>query len=89
MTFDVKVPKSGKYQLKLLYVANPNRSTKTHVDVVVDGRKDELVINQRTSDKTGKSLGTYRVEEVVTVTVSNRDTDGFVVVDGLQLLSKP
>ncbi|MDA9857915.1 FAD-dependent oxidoreductase [Rubripirellula sp.] len=89
MTFDVKVPKSGKYQLKLLYVANPNRSTKTQVDVVVDGRKDELVINQRASDKTGKSLGTYRVEEVVTVTVSNRDTDGFVVVDGLQLLSKP
>lgn len=60
-----------------------------YVDVVVDGRKDELVVNQRTSDKTGKSLGTYRVEEVVTVTVSNRDTDGFVVVDGLQLFPRP
>ena len=35
------------------------------------------------------SLGIYRIDDVVTVTVSNRDTDGFVVVDGLQLLPNP
>ena len=89
VTFAVKVPKPGDYQVKLLYVANPNRSTKTRVTVAVGDRKSEIVVNQRTRGEFGQSLGTYRVEDVVTVTVSNRDTDGFVVVDGLQLLPKP
>jgi hypothetical protein len=89
VTFEFAVPKPGDYQVKLLYVANPNRSTKTRVTVAAGEIKNEIVVNQRKRSEFGKSLGTYRIENVVTVTVSNRDTDGFVVVDGLQLLPKP
>jgi hypothetical protein len=88
LIFEIAVPKPGDYEVKLLYVANPNRSTRTPVNVS-PGKNKEIVIDQRKSDGAGKSLGVYRIEKSVNVTVSNRDTDGFVVVDGLQLLQNP
>jgi len=88
VTFEVKVPQPGDYQVNFLYVANPNRSTKTPVTVSLGNVKKEIVVNQRESDGIGKSLGAYRIADAVTVTVSNHETDGFVVVDGVQLLSK-
>ena len=87
-TFKFRVPKPGDYQVNLLYVVNPNRSTKTSVTVAAGNIKKVILVNQRESGF-GKSLGTYRIEDFVMVTVSNRDTDGFVVVDGLQVLPKP
>ena len=86
VTFEVKVPNPGDYHVNLLYVANPNRSTTTRVTVSLGDVKKEIVVNQRQSDGIGKSLGAYRIADAVTVTVSNRETDGFVVVDGVQLL---
>ena len=87
MTFQIKVPKPGDYRVTLLYVANPNRSTRTPVTVSSgDGEKKEIVINQRQREGVGHSLGVFRIANAVTVTVSNRDTDGYVVVDGVQLL---
>ncbi len=88
VTFEVKVPKSGDYQVNLLYVANANRSTKTRVTVEVGDEKNEIVVNQRERNGNGKSLGSFRIEDAMTVTVSNLDTDGFVVVDGVQFLPK-
>lgn len=44
--------------------------------------------NQKESNEVGKTLGIFEVDATVNVTVSNSDTDGFVVVDGLQLLLK-
>ena len=88
VTFEIAVPKPGTYQVNLLYVANPNRSTRTPVTVSPGDVKKEVIVNQRKRVGNGRSLGIYRIENVVTVTVSNRDTDGFVVVDGVQLLPK-
>jgi hypothetical protein len=88
VTFEIEVPKPGTYQVNLLYVANPNRSTRTPVTVSPGDVKKEVIVNQRKRVGNGRSLGIYRIENVVTVTVSNRDTDGFVVVDGVQLLPK-
>ena len=86
--FEVKVPKPGDYQVNFLYVANPNRSTKTLVTVSLGDVRKEIVVNQRESDGIGKSLGAYRIADTVTIRVSNHETDGFVVVDGVQLLPK-
>jgi hypothetical protein len=88
VTFQITVPNPGDYQVKLLYVAHGNRSTKTPVTVSVGDTSKEIIVNQRESDGTGTTLGTYRIEDAVTVNVINRDTDGFVVVDGVQLLPK-
>ena len=74
--------------MNFLYVAHANRSTKTRVTVAIGDEKKEIVVNQREQDGNGKSLGTSRIETVITITVANRDTDGFVVVDGVQLLPR-
>ena len=86
VTFEVKVPKPGRYELKFLYTIGGNRSTRTPATVSLAGSKKEFIVNQKKSDGVGRSLGTYRIDSAVTVTISNRDTDGYVVVDGLQLL---
>ena len=89
VTFEIKVAQPGDYEVKLLYVAKPNRSSKTPVTVSLGGGVDkEILVDQRKRDGVGKSLGTWPIKGTVTVTVSNRDTDGFVVVDGVQLLPK-
>jgi len=86
VTFKINVPKSGTYEVTLLYIASGNRSTKTPVTVSVGEIKREITVNQREGTALGASLGKFRISDSFAVTVSNRDTDGFVVVDGVQLL---
>ena len=74
----------------MIHVPNPNRAT--HVPLflrVDDGLRLATQVNQRLTD----DLGFTRVGLVdlpagkrTTITVSNQDTDGFVSVDGIQLL---
>ena len=47
VTFELKVPKPGDYQVKLLYIAAGNRSTKTPVTVSLGEAGKEIVIDQR------------------------------------------
>jgi hypothetical protein len=61
------------------------------VTISVNGTISEFVINQKkqpSHEGLFSSLGTYnlRTDDRITVTVSNKDTDGYVVVDALQLL---
>ncbi len=87
VTFEMDVPTPGRYRVKLLYVANPNRSTKTPVVVSVGTMAKEMLVNQRKSAGGGSDLGTFDIQDSVTVTVANRDTDGYVIADGVQLLT--
>lgn len=89
VTFQIDVPQPGVYQVKLLYIASGNRSTNTPVNVSLGEEEKHRVVNQRKSTVGGASLGNFRISGGVTVTVSNRNTDGFVVVDGVQLLRQP
>lgn len=88
-TFQIDVPQPGTYQIRLLYVASGNRSTKTPVTISVGKEENEIIVNQREGNASGSSLGDFRIDDSVTVTVSNRNTDGFVIVDGVQLLLQP
>tara|TARA_R110002073_G_scaffold94640_1_gene219984 strand:+ start:1704 stop:3854 length:2151 start_codon:yes stop_codon:yes gene_type:complete len=88
-TFKIDVPKPGTYEVNLLYVASGNRSTKTPVTVSIGEDTKELIVNQREGTAVGSSLGNFRINDSIIVTVSNRNTDGFVVVDGVQLLLQP
>ncbi|QDT09642.1 FAD-dependent oxidoreductase [Stieleria marina] len=88
-TFKISVPQPGTYEVNLLYVASSNRSTTTPVTVSVGDEAKELTVNQRKATAVGSSLGKFRVNDCLMVTVSNRNTDGFVVVDGVQLLLQP
>ena len=64
------------------------RDSNTPVSVTVGGQTQEFKVNQRQSDGTGFLLGTFSLKESATVVVTNKDTSGYVVVDGLQLIAQ-
>ncbi len=89
--FSPNLPAAGEYEVRLLYMWHDNRSTKTAVTIhSADGVK-KLTVNQREPAMikgVPKSLGVFRFEAggKGSVTVSNEDATGYVVVDGVQFL---
>ncbi len=87
----VKIPEDGTYDIILHFPPNPNRAT--NVPVTVEGADSKEIaakVNQR--EKSGAaSLGKRQLKggSSLTITLSNKDTDGFVVADGVQLLKVP
>ena len=91
-TFTVKLPEAGTYEVKISYPPNGNRATNTPVTIRYPGGEKTLKINQKknTGDETGfVTLGTFTFNaESVSLMVSNKGTDGFVVIDAVQFLKK-
>lgn len=88
-TFELTVEEAGRYQLLLLAQPNDNRARNVPVTIVIDGgAAQSVIVNQRDPQYAGRlPLGEFELAagtELV-VTVSNRDTDGHVVIDGLHL----
>jgi len=44
----------------------------------------KLKINQRKSDGEGFVLGSFDIQDEVAIAISNVDTSGFVIIDGLK-----
>ena len=89
--FDAKLPKAGKYEVRLSYVANPNRSSKVKVTVTTKDGEKIVTVNQKkepTIDGLFTSLGTFEFGPEATVTISNEGSDGFVITDAVQWLPK-
>ncbi len=85
--FTTTIIDDGEYEVRLLYVATNNRATKVPVTI---GDKT-VTLNQREEcivDGVPRALGvfTFASGGEVQVTISNKDADGFVVVDGLQIV---
>jgi hypothetical protein len=92
-TFRIKVPKSGTYQLLMSYSAHETRATNVPVIVASGSREKHFTVDQAQPLPTGqnfKLVGTVQLESGVetTITISNHQTVGFVIVDALQLLSE-
>ena len=90
-TFTATIPDAGDYEIRLLFAWHENRSSRTKVTVAGAGEEKTLLINQREpamKDRVPDALGIFRFEAGVKahVTVSNEGADGYVVVDGLQIL---
>ncbi|MBG86283.1 MAG: hypothetical protein CMO80_05210 [Verrucomicrobiales bacterium] len=91
-TFTATIPDAGDYEIRLLYTWSENRSTRTKVTITGADEEKTLSINQREPAMTGRvpnALGVFRFEAgtKARVTVSNEGADGYVIVDGLQILS--
>ena len=90
-TFRFKVPTSGKYDLRMAYSAHETRAKKVPVTVQNGGRETRLFVDQTQplpAGETFRSVGTVELaaDGETTITVSNQDTAGFVILDALQLL---
>jgi hypothetical protein len=89
-TYKFAVKEPGKYDVRIAYTANPNRATNVPITIAADGKPAvSKTLNQRQTpaiDKRFQSLGQLEVVKEAIVVISNKDTDGHVIVDAVQLL---
>lgn len=90
--FRPEVKETGTYEIYLLYPALGNRATNTPVTIEPEGGEaKQVLVNQQKAGKNNETLlGTFELNasHALTITVSNEGTDGFVIVDGVQLIKK-
>ena len=87
--FRAKLPKAGHYEVQIAYVFNENRSTRVAVEVETEDGTRNFSINQRihpSAEGAYTSLGSFDFKEEALVRISNRDADGFVVIDAVRFL---
>lgn len=89
--FTGKVEKEGEYEIRLAYSPNANRATNVPVKIEHAGGTTEVKVNQTKPapiDKTFVSLGKFKLspDKPVSITVSNKDTDGHVIVDAVWIV---
>ena len=84
-----EIPEAGDYELVLHFPQNRNRATNVPVKIDIAGHTANVTVNEREGGDAA-SLGKFKLGagRSVTVTISNADTNGYVVLDGLQLLRR-
>jgi hypothetical protein len=82
------IKEAGSYDVILHFPPNPNRATNVPVTVKHRGGEPRTVVVNEKNTAGSQSLGVFQFGkgETVSISVSNKDTDGYVVVDGVQLL---
>jgi len=86
-----KLPAAGTYEVRMSYSPNPNRATNVEVTIVHSEGTKVVKVNQRKKpdgENGFASLGSFKFAEGKsgTVTISNKNADGYVVVDAVQFL---
>jgi len=89
--FTPEIPAAGEYEVRLLYTASDNRASRVAVTVASADGETTVTLNQREPalvDRVPRALGVFRLDAGAKgyVEVSNADADGYVVVDGVQLV---
>jgi hypothetical protein len=91
--FTPRLPKAGRYEVRLVYSAHPNRATNT--PVVIHGTEAEqtVKVNQRLPLNDGQPLKlgifSFAAGETGWVEIRNDNTDGFVIADAVQFVPVP
>lgn len=89
-TFVVTIPKTGRYEVRVAYTANANRASNVPVTIESKAGRKKVELNQREAPKhTGfQTVATIDVaaDEMVSVIISNAETNGHVIVDAVQWL---
>jgi hypothetical protein len=91
--FDVKVPSSGRYEVRIAYTPNPNRATNVPVTITHTDGETTKSVNQKQKppiDGVFVSVGTYTFSKdgEASVTISNEGTNGHVIADAVQLVAE-
>lgn len=88
-TFKANLPQAGAYEVRLAIIPHQNRSKKVKTMIEhQNGTSTHLVDQTRTPEIDGLwiSMGVYDFSDKVPaiLTMSNQDTEGHVVIDGVQ-----
>jgi hypothetical protein len=89
ITYKLKIPKPGEYEVRLWYTANPNRATNVPITIQHAAGEAKFVVNQRKpSPQEGRyiALGPFRFDKSAAIVISNAETDGHVIADAMQLI---
>ena len=89
--FRFKGPADGEFALRMAYSAHETRTTRLPVTVVGGGTEQSFTVDQTQPLPAGEAfrpIGSLHLRQGVeyTLTVTNQDTKGFVIVDAFQLL---
>jgi len=89
--FTPEIAEAGRYEVRLLYVAASNRATGAPIKIQDAEGVKTVALNQREAcleDGIPRALGTFVFARGKTgmIEISNAGVDGYVVVDGLQIV---
>jgi hypothetical protein len=89
--FRFKAPADGEFELRMAYSAHETRTTRLPVTLVGDGAIQRFTVDQTMALPSGQAfreVARLRLRTGVeyTLTVTNEDTKGFVILDAFQLL---
>jgi hypothetical protein len=92
--FAARLPSAGMYEVRISWPPNANRSSKVRVEVQTSEGMKTITINQQSApdaDDHFQSLGTFSfsAEKSAAVAITNKDADGYVVIDAIQWLPRP
>jgi hypothetical protein len=88
--FEARLPRAGRYEVRITYPPNANRSTKVTVTVTHAGGTERVTIDQtKRPAELFVPLGTFDFAAgPAAVVVTNAGADGYVVIDAVQWLPK-
>ena len=92
--FEAKLPKAGRYEVRMTWPANTNRASNVPITVEHANGKDSQQLNQKLpqAQKGGFSvLGAFSFtpDSPAAVVVTNQGADGYVVIDAVQWIEVP
>ena len=89
LTWTTDIVESGDYEIVLHFPPNPNRATNVPVTIETGGKSVTVKVDEKATSGAAV-LGTFALTKgrSVSIAISNKDTDGYVVADGVQLRKK-
>jgi hypothetical protein len=90
-TFRFKVPKPGKYRVLMAYSAHETRAKNVPVSILCGSHETKLIVDQTQALPEGQSFQPIATVELTTevettIQITNKDTNGFIIVDAVQLI---
>lgn len=86
--FNVDLPKPGEYEVRIAYSTHDNRATNVPVTIKHVSGKTMIKVNQKKKPAAAPfhSIGRFKFDKAAEVIITNKSTDGYVIVDAIQLI---
>ncbi len=90
--FETRIPRAGRYEIRVSYSAGTNRNPRAPFSVETREKKETVFVNQKLKPKHDglfQTLGNYVIQEgetVIVIASNDSDENGHIIVDAVQWL---